>query len=97
MTDKPEDAVIALPKRLEMTTAGALRDEVLEIKGNLVLDASAVSVVTTPGVQVLMAIRDHQALRGHQVRVESPTRDFLSCITILGAPLSRLQTEGVPS
>ncbi|SFI30441.1 STAS domain-containing protein [Jannaschia pohangensis] len=95
MTDKPEDAVIVLPKRLEMTTANALRDEVLAIEGDLVLDASGVTVVTTPGVQVLMAIRDHQALRGRHVRVDRPTGDFMSCIAILGAPLSRLQTEGV--
>lgn len=94
-TDEAADRdAIALPDRLDIGAAGPLRALLAARDGNVVLDASGSSIVTTPGAQVLMAFRDHQALRGRTVTLRSASRPFLACLATLGISPDRLQTEG---
>lgn len=84
------DATIQLPARLDIAAAGRLRDWYLGLSCDAVLDASAVDVVTTPALQVMMAGRDWLRDRGFGVRIDGPTSDFLASLTVLGTSLARL-------
>lgn len=92
--DRDGGQIIALPERLDLCAAGRLRDQFLSITGDIELDASAVTVATTPAFQVLMAARDRQAASGHALRVAQASEAFRACALTLGLPLSRLQCRG---
>lgn len=91
------DGVFILKERLDIAGAEALRDALLSAKGDVRVDAGSVSLLTTPGLQVLMAGRDHQAARGHALRISPVSAGFLACLRTLGVPLERLQTGGNPA
>ena len=91
------DGVIVLPERLDISTAGLVRDIVVTRTGDLVFDAASVTLVTTPGLQVLMAVRDYQIGNGASVRFENVTTGFKASIRILGVTLERLQTQEEPA
>ena len=82
----------ALPGRLDLAAAVALRSDFVDHAGDLILDASDVSLITTPALQLLMALRDRQAARGDELRIASPSDEFLACIRTLGVRLNRIQT-----
>ncbi|MEL6587104.1 MAG: STAS domain-containing protein [Pseudomonadota bacterium] len=88
--DTPSRETTSLPGRLDLTNAAALRDLFLEADGPLALDASDVEVVTTAGLQVLMAGRDWMADQGFDLRVVGATPPFRSCLKDLGADLTRI-------
>lgn len=91
------DGVFILKERLDIAGAEALRAAILAADGDLTVDAGSVHLLTTPGLQVLMAGRDHQAARGHALRVEPVSAGFRACLRTLGVPLERLQTGGTPA
>ncbi|WP_371153919.1 STAS domain-containing protein [Jannaschia sp. 2305UL9-9] len=79
-----------LPSRLDITTAGALRDWFLACQTDGRLNGALVEVVTTPALQVLMAGRDHLRDAGHALSIDAPSAAFLGCLSTLGTDLSRL-------
>lgn len=83
-----------LKERLDISGAEALRAVILAADGDLTIDAGAVSIVTTPGLQVLMAGRDHQASKGHALHLRPVSDGFRACLRTLGVPLDRLRTGG---
>ncbi|WP_179379999.1 STAS domain-containing protein [Jannaschia marina] len=85
---------IVLPERLDMAAAIRLRDDLLARAGDLALDASAVVHVTTPGLQILMAARDHQGAQDRALAITAPSSGFLDAIGTLGVSLDRLRTGG---
>lgn len=93
MTELAErDGAIVLPARMDIAAAGVLRDAVLARTRDLVLDASDVTLLTSPALQVLMAARDHQREGNRTIRIVDPSPGFASSIAMLGVPLDRLQT-----
>ncbi|CUH40535.1 hypothetical protein JSE7799_03269 [Jannaschia seosinensis] len=85
-------ARIPLPKRFDMIAAETLRADVTGRTGDIILTADAVSVLTTPALQLLMALRDRQAARGDALYIGTPSDAFLACIRTLGVSLDRLHT-----
>ena len=83
-----------LRERLDIAGAEALRDAILTADGDLTVDAGAVALLTTPGLQVLMAGRDHMAAQGHALQVAPVSQGFRACLRTLGIPLDRIQTSG---
>lgn len=88
------DGATILPERMDIAAARLLRDTVLSDTADLVLDARAVCVVTTPALQVLMAVRDHQQINDRTVAIEAPSTGFIDSIRMLGVSMERLQTRG---
>lgn len=61
-------ASVALPVRLDLSNASALADELRACLGaDLALDASAVTHLGTPGLQVLLAARKSWDAAGHSL------------------------------
>ncbi|MCK0166601.1 STAS domain-containing protein [Jannaschia sp. S6380] len=81
---KERDGRVCLPPRLDQSAAGALRDAALSAAGDLRLDASVVSHLSTSAVQVLLAARAHLAGHGRVLQVEGASPDFLSGLRMLG-------------
>lgn len=89
-----DGGTIVLPDRVDLGSAGRLRETALAADGDMSIDASGVSVVTSPGFQVLMAARDRQRARGRSLRLLRPSAGFAACAATLGVTLDRLQTPG---
>lgn len=87
------DGVIVLPDRLDIGAAARLRDAVLAATGDVSLDAGAVSMITTPGLQVVMAARDHLRADGRRLTLRNVSSGFSACAATLGVPLDRLATS----
>ena len=92
-----EGGAIVLPARSDTPVAVALRDRILAAEGDVTLDARAVSVLTTPVLQVLMAGRDHLAGRGRALAIVAPSDGFEASLRTLGVPFDRVRTSGVAS
>lgn len=88
------ETVIALPARVDLPASIALRDQLLSSSSDVTCDASAVTMLTTPGLQVLLAAKPHFASESRVFRIETPSAEFLSCLTDFGTDLSAVQTEG---
>ncbi|SEK88500.1 STAS domain-containing protein [Jannaschia helgolandensis] len=88
---------IVLADRLDIVTARDLRTAVLAAACDIVLDASHVSVMTAPAVQVLAAARDHQMAGQHSLRIDRPSAAFMASARILGVSLERMQTAECPT
>jgi anti-anti-sigma regulatory factor len=84
----------ALPRRLDVTGAADLRAWFLERRDPAVLDAAAVEVVTTSGLQVLLSAREHMRALGVSLTLHAPSDAFLSCLATLGCDPGRLIWKG---
>ena len=89
-----QGGLITLPERLDIGAAPRLRDALLAAEGDVELDAHAVTIMTTPGLQVIMAARDHLRDGGRTLRLRNVSPAFEACIATLGVPLARLRTSG---
>ena len=95
MTGLTEDeGRIVLADRVDIASASALRQAVLAAGGDIRLDAGAVIAVTSPGMQVLMAARDHMERTGRELRIDPVSAGFRTSARTLGVPLDRLRTSG---
>ena len=95
MTER--DGAIVLPGRVDIASARVLRDVILEAEGDVYLDASEVSLLTTPGLQVLMAGHDHLARAGRTMTLRAPSAEMRACARVLGVALDRIEMpEGAP-
>lgn len=88
------NGTIALPDRFDIGAAPRLRQALLSASGDVSLDASRVTIVTTPALQVLMAARDHLSGQGRALSIDAPSPCFLACIETLGVPMKRIVTAG---
>ncbi|WP_220749389.1 STAS domain-containing protein [Jannaschia pagri] len=84
---------MVLPPRVDIASAGDVRTWFLDLTTDARLDASSVEVVTTPGLQVLMAGRDHLNRQSLRLTIDAPSAAFLSCLQALGTPLVRLTSD----
>ncbi|PVZ47848.1 STAS domain-containing protein [Thalassobacter stenotrophicus] len=87
-------SVIALPARVDLSASIDLRDRLLSGSSDVTIDASSVNILTTPGLQVLLAAKPHLAADSRALTIDAPSAEFLSCLTSFGTDLSAIQTEG---
>ncbi|TFL16723.1 STAS domain-containing protein [Jannaschia formosa] len=87
------DAGLTLAPRQDLGAAPRLRDWFLAQDGDARIDATAVEIVTTPALQVLISGSDMIRRKGHRFEVACPSAAFTRCLADLGCTLSRL-TEG---
>lgn len=92
-TDAPGGEVILLMPKMDLTYAPSLRDRLVDVTGDCTLDASAVEVVTSPVLQVLMAAGDRARARGSRLAIRNPSQAFIACLTILGVTIARIEHE----
>ncbi|MEM8851117.1 MAG: STAS domain-containing protein [Pseudomonadota bacterium] len=76
---------IDLPKRSDLTSAGALRKTLLTAEVGVVLRAGEVELLTSPVLQVLMAARRDYGERGRDITLVAASSAFDDCLTVLGA------------
>lgn len=75
-----DDGTIILPDRVEIRTVGELSNRIRGSKGPVALKAGKVTLVTSPGAQLLVAaVRD-----GFELTVIDPSNAFEDCLTMLG-------------
>jgi anti-anti-sigma regulatory factor len=86
--------VIALPTRVDLPCSIELRERILSSSSDITLDASGVSMLTTPGLQVLMAAKPYLASDKRVLKIDTPSPEFLACLKDFGTELDALQTEG---
>ena len=78
---------VTLPRILDIPAGGELRDVVLEsVKPGigLTLKADTVEQVTTPGIQVLLAVAAHIATHDAKLTVVKPTDALINGFSDLG-------------
>lgn len=85
--------VITLPGRVDLPASVALRDQILSSSNDITIDASGVSMLGTPGLQVLLAARQHIDAAGKHISIDRPSPDFLACIADFGTDVSSLETK----
>ena len=86
--------VIALPPRVDLSASIDLRDRLLSGSGDVAIDASAVNILTTPGLQVLLAAKPYLAADSRAMVIDAPSTEFLACLSDFGTDLSAVQTKG---
>ena len=95
MSANPTSSVdIKLAPRLDLNAAEALHSEILSERegvSTLVIDASEVSLIDTPAVQVLLAAEKDQAARGGELALRAPSPAFEEAMHLLGLE-SQLET-----
>lgn len=86
--------VITLPARIDLPYSIELRDRVLSSSSDITFDASGVSMLTTPGLQVLLAAKTYLASDSRVLKIDTASPELLSCLKDFGTDLDALQTEG---
>lgn len=83
-TDSPsdqEDEAIVLPSQFDLRTCGDIADALNFRSGTVQIRADEVEVMTSPGLQVLLAaVRDGTRC----LEFVAPSKDFLDCMALLG-------------
>ena len=91
--DEEGGGPIRLPSRLEIRTVADVNAAIDRRDGKIVLDASSVTLVTSPGAQLLLAaVRD-----GRDVDVTDASPAFSDCLTMLGMDPKTLEPKGAAS
>lgn len=78
---------IELPARLDVPAAEALLGELLEIRGSdsdLVIAGSAVGLVDTPAIQILMSAARDQAARERAFTLNEPSAAIREAMELMG-------------
>lgn len=87
-------SVLHLETRMTMQQAPELLDSLRVRRGrNVELDASGVTTVSTPCLQILLAAADGWRADGRDFRILSPSSDFLMALDHLGIGLEALQSQ----
>lgn len=87
---------VELPPRLDLAAAGALRDELLKLRGrDVVMDGSGVRHLGGAGLQVLLAARRLWAAEGRSLRLAEPSAALSEGLALMGAHGSAGGTGGV--
>lgn len=89
-------ARVAMPDSLDLRSCERFHADLVELRGNVVLDASAVERVTSCGLQLLLAFRARQVDRGHAVSFADPSDAFVDCVTVLGSAVADLSAPPEP-
>ncbi|PWJ15859.1 STAS domain-containing protein [Jannaschia seohaensis] len=91
-----EDTALTLAPRQDLGSARRLRDWFLAQSGDVTVDATAVEIVTTPALQVLLAGTDHVRSQGGSVEIRCPSAAFTRCLADLGCTVDRLTKGAQP-
>ena len=85
-TSSAGDTVFELPSQIDISSAAKLCDDIKAIytSNNITLDAGKVDRITTPGIQILLAITTTAKSRGGLVTITKPSEIFQSIISDLG-------------
>ena len=87
-------ASVALPARLDLSTAATLAETLRAHQGgDVVLDASGVTHLGTPGLQVLLAARKSWAGAGRALALQGLSEGLASQLATLGLSPSDLATD----
>jgi chemotaxis protein CheX len=90
--------VYSLPSRLDLTTAAALRADLQDRAGaDLMLDASSLTHLGTPGLQVLLAARRTWSEEGLTLAIAEAPASVLDQLRQFGLSLSDLVTADAPA
>lgn len=87
MTDDAVTSEIILDGRMDASAAEALYAEILDKRGDtgaLVINASNVSLIDTPAIQVLLSAARDQAERDESFRLADPSEEMSEAMTLLG-------------
>ena len=93
---KTPDSVV-LEARLDAAGADSLRTvllERIELDGDIILDASEVSLIDTPAVHVLLGAARSCDARGKAMKLDRPSEPFLEAFQILGLD-TEIQNWGI--
>lgn len=81
-------APIPLPDRIDLARAADLQATITgQIGSPVVLDARAVSHLSTPALQVFLAAAQTWRSNGHGFQFEEPSKSFLDMIEVAGLTL----------
>ena len=86
MSDASAD-ILELPSRLDVPAAEALLAELLERRGtqeNLVIDGSAVGMIDTPAIQILLSAAADQKAREADFSVINPSDAITEAMSLMG-------------
>lgn len=87
-------AQVRLPPRLDLPAAGPLSTELRDLMGGPIeVDASEVTHIGTPGVQVLLAAAKSWQAGGHDMTLVSPSQSLVDQLAILGLTVDHLSTR----
>ena len=87
-----------LEERLDSTAASPLAGDLRALAGaDLVLDASGVTHLGTPGVQVLLSAAASWRASGAMLTVEAPSEAFGEQLAALGLTLRDISTGDIPA
>lgn len=81
------DSCFKLPSVLDISYAPSLHEnlkEFLHLSNDICLEASGVSRITTPCIQVLIAFYDELKSKGVEVRILNPSENFCKIMVDLG-------------
>jgi anti-anti-sigma regulatory factor len=97
-TDGLETLQFALPASITLEEAPALAEALraLPLQENqaLKLDASAVEVITTPGIQLILALGLSRAQHGGQLQLAAPSSALVDSFLALGLGAELQALEG---
>ena len=91
--DPTQVETVRLPPRLDLAATGALHARLSAATGDCMLDASAVELLTTPALQVLMAAGDRARARSTTLALRTPSPAFTECLTLLGVADGRIRYD----
>ncbi|WP_208350939.1 STAS domain-containing protein [Pseudaestuariivita rosea] len=75
---------ILLPARMDMKAAPGLFETLKAVEGDVALDASSVTHVSTPCLQILLATRKKLAVQDTAFRIENPSTEFSDQLALFG-------------
>jgi anti-anti-sigma regulatory factor len=83
---------VSLPAKATLAAAPAIRDALLAAEGDVTVDASAVKVLTTPVLQLLIAASARARDGGRRFAIEGCSDAALACLAELGTDPARIAT-----
>lgn len=86
--------VITLPGRVDLPASIDLREQILSSSNDITIDASEVTMLSTPGLQVLLAAKQHLGAVGKDILIDRPSPEFLACVADFGTDVSSLESKG---
>ena len=81
---------LTLPTRVDLQAAIDLKDSFMTAESPLTISASKVNMLSSQGLQVLIAGARHIEANGGSVVVDAPSDGFLTCLKQLGARMDHI-------
>jgi anti-anti-sigma regulatory factor len=87
MGDHTEISKITLTTRVDAMAAEALHAEILDLRSNaggLVIDASEVSLIDTPAIEIIISAAQDQVVRHESFHLKDPSDAFNDAVAQMG-------------